>query len=60
MTKMKMKMKMKNSFYDWVNEHTNYINNYEELQKIYNMFSLDDIKVDKFINNHSLPKSYFL
>lgn len=49
----------KNSFYDWINEHTNYINNYESLQKIYNMFSLDDIKVDKFINSHSLSNDTF-
>ena len=48
-----------NGFYDWVNEHTNYINNYEELQKIYNMFSLDDITVDKFINNHSISSDAF-
>jgi len=47
------------NFYDWVNEHTNYINNYEELQKIYNMFSLDDVDIDKFINNKSLTPPVF-
>ena len=51
-------MKKKKNFYDWLYNNTKYINNYDSLLKIHDIFNIHYNSLDISFSNFKINKKY--